>query len=69
MHIMDIPVPILIGINKDRSFIYENNLDSAHDNCMFVLLDDEYPIEITNVELLERVKESSIHKKVKKKII
>lgn len=64
MHLMDIPVPILVGLNKDKSYVYENKLYSKHENCMYVLLDDENPIELINIELTTKLKQSKIFKNV-----
>ena len=50
---MDIPIPILIGLNKDKAFIFEKKLDSEHENCLFVLLDDK--IQILNSHLLQTI--------------
>jgi hypothetical protein len=41
MHLMDIPTPILVGLNKEKSFVFEKKLDIVHENCLFVLLDDK----------------------------
>ena len=47
---MDSPFPILVGLNQDKNFVLENNLDNNHTNCAFVILDDN--IEILNEFLL-----------------
>ena len=40
--LLDSPVPILMGINKDTEYIRENNLCERYDHCIFVSLDDKY---------------------------
>jgi hypothetical protein len=40
LNILDSPFPVLVGINQDAQFIYENELDQKHPQCIFFLLDE-----------------------------
>ena len=55
IHILDSPFPILIGINNDLTFVYDNNLHNEHPNCIFIYLDDGRPtrplIRLVNHEI------------------
>lgn len=53
---MDIPVPILVGLNIDKNYVHQNKLSKRHENCIFVLLDEN--IEVLNFELISHIQES-----------
>ncbi|EGR32985.1 hypothetical protein IMG5_064390, partial [Ichthyophthirius multifiliis] len=56
MHVLDIPIPVLVGLNKDKSFVFEKKLDLVHENCLFVLLDEK--VEILNNHLVKNIYKS-----------
>ena len=55
LHILGSPFPILVGLNKEKAFVKENNLNEIHTNCVFIMLDGE--IEILNENLIADIKE------------
>ncbi|KRX08029.1 hypothetical protein PPERSA_06207 [Pseudocohnilembus persalinus] len=40
MHLLDSPIPILLGLNKNIDQVYEEQLSEKHPNCVFILLDE-----------------------------
>ena len=48
LHILDSPFPILVGINKNKEYVVDNQLAEQHPNCSFILLDNN--IEILNYD-------------------
>lgn len=41
MHLIGIPVPILLGLNKDTAYVENLKLTTSYESCMFILLDGE----------------------------
>ncbi|EAS00793.2 DENN (AEX-3) domain protein (macronuclear) [Tetrahymena thermophila SB210] len=65
-HLMDIPVPILVGLNKDKTYVYQNNLAQKHENCLFVLLDEN--IELLNSDLVSHIQDSLFYQHLVEKV-
>lgn len=55
-NILDSPFPVLCGLNKDKQFVADNDLENRHNNCTFVMLDDD-ELEILNSDALLQLKE------------
>ncbi|KAL4499118.1 hypothetical protein ABPG72_017020 [Tetrahymena utriculariae] len=65
-HLMDIPVPILVGLNKDKAYVYQNKLAEKHENCLFVLLDEN--IEVLNSDLVSHIQNSYFYQQLVEKV-
>ncbi|KAL4449911.1 hypothetical protein ABPG74_015030 [Tetrahymena malaccensis] len=65
-HLMDIPVPILVGLNKDKTYVYQNKLAEKHENCLFVLLDEN--IEVLNFQLVQHIQDSFFYQNLLEKV-
>lgn len=44
LQLCDSPVPLLAGLNRDKSFLINNKLGSVYPNCMFVYLGPDFEI-------------------------
>ena len=40
MNILDSPVPIWVGLNKEKDFVLKLNLEKKYEFCNFIFLDN-----------------------------